>query len=447
MRRSLWFPRLAVVAVLGCSSAVAVHSTADAAGGRPSATAGRPQPRQVKSRVLRASKALARRAGSALPAGGFGNGVFQVYETPSGSSAGVGQFTVMTGANNPSGAGRDVLFGQGAPGTSYMIVRDVTAGVDYVQGRMLTHANEVSLDDRVSFQQTTGTTRTTHWQAGGFLLAQDVSVTGDTVANSRVTVTTTINDFNTPRHKYQIQYLWDTAIGADDGPVIQPRTAGVPYGPFDPTVGVEQTSTTAGDTVVVDGHVNSGPPSLAVALSGSDNPQAAPDSVKYLCWPDAIFAPLGGYVTDNTRDISDPRSDCLNQQGNADSAVEYLWSADANTSPSGEVKVAASLRMSPPTPYATTMRAGGISLGSATATLTDTATGRPIAGRSVKFSAGGRTACDVVTDADGKATCGGLLGGLLGYDVSYAGDGIWAPSTAHGGLLLRGSRSSGGLAR
>ncbi|GAB3967661.1 hypothetical protein GCM10029978_035440 [Actinoallomurus acanthiterrae] len=435
MRRSPWFPRLAVVAVLGCSSVVAVHPTADAG-----TRTGRPRPAQVKSRVLRASKALARRAGSALPAGGFGNGVFQVYETPARSSAGVGQFTVMTGANNPAGAGRDVLFGQGAPGTSYMIVRDVTAGVDYVQGRMLTHANEVSLDDRASFQQTTGTTRTTNWQAGAFILTQDVSVTGDTAANSRVTVTTTINDFNTPRHKYQIQYLWDTAIGADDGPVIQPRTAGVPYGPFDPTVGVEQTSTVAGDTVVV----NNGPPSLAVALSGSDDPQAVPDSVKYLCWPDAIFAPLGGYVTDNTRDISDSRSDCLDQQGNADSAVEYLWSADANTSPSGQVKVAASLRMSPPTPYATTMRAGGISLGSATATLTDTATGKPIAGRAVKFTAGGRTACDLVTDAAGKATCGGLLSGLLGYDVSFVGDAIWASSTAHGGLLLRGRRSSGG---
>ncbi|GAA4624283.1 hypothetical protein GCM10023196_023810 [Actinoallomurus vinaceus] len=433
MRRSLWFPRLAVAATLGCSGAVAVHSTAGA-GTHP----GGQRAAQVKSRVLRTSKALARRAGSALPTGGFGNGVFQVYETPAGGRAGVGQFTVMTGTDNPAGAGRDVLFGQGAPGTTYMIVRDVTAGVDYVQGQMLTHANEVSLDDRVASQRTTGTTRTTTWQAGPFALRQEVSVTGDTAANSQVTVTTTISDFNTPRHRYQIQYLWDTEIGADDGPVIQPRTAGVPFGPFDPTIGVEQTSTAAGDTIVVDGHVNSGPPSLAVALSGSGNPQAAPDSVKYLCWPDAIFAPLGGYVTDNTRDISDPRSDCLNAQGNADSAVEYLWSADASKDPFGVVTVAASLRMSPPTPYATTLHAGGISLGSATATLTDTATGRPIAGRTLKFSAGSRTACDVVTDAAGKATCGGLLSGLLGYDVGYAGDAIWAPSTAHGGLLLRG---------
>jgi hypothetical protein len=440
MRRSFRFPRLAIAVTLGCAGVVAVHSTAGAdPGRRRSATAAElRQAARMKSRVLHTPKALASRSGSALPAGGAGNGIFQVYETSRSSSAGVGQITVMTGVNNASGPGHDVLFGQGVPGTSYMIVRDVTAGVDYVQGQMITHSNEISLDGWVVDQHTTGTTTTTQWRPGPFDLYQDVSVTGDTAANSRVTVTTRIRDFSTPGHQYRIQYLWDTEIGADDGPVIQPRAAGVPYKPADPTIGVEQTST-AGDTVVVDHHVNPRPPSLAVALSGSDNPQAPPDSVKYLCWPDAIFAPLGGYVTDDTRNISDPGSDCLNAEGNADSAVEYLWSADASKSPSGTVEVAASLRMSPPTPYATTLKAGGISLGSATATLTDTATGRPIAGRTLKFSAGGRTTCEVVTNAAGQATCGGLLGGLFGYDVGYPGDAIWAPSTAHGGLLLRGS--------
>jgi hypothetical protein len=433
MRRSPWSLRLIVTAALSCSGVVAVHPVAGASPDPdPARTATRAA--QQKTRVLSRSRTLPRRAADALPAGGFGNGVLQVYVTPA-HQPGAGQFTVMTGANNPAGAGRDVLFGQGVPGTSYMIVRDVTTGVDYVQGQMLTHAGEVSLDDSLMYQETHGAATTTHWSSSGPTVDQTVSVTGDSVADSRVTVTTKITDHYTPAHRYQIQYLWDTELGADDGPVIQPRAAGVPYGPFDPVIGVEQTADgSTDDTVVVDNDGDPGPPTLAVALSGVGDQQAVPDSVKYLCWADAIFAPIGGYVTDDTRNVSDSRSDCLGVGGDADSAIEYLWSADASQ---GSPEVTASLRMSPPAPYATTMKAGPISLGSATATLTDSATGRPIAGRAVRFTAGGRTRCDEVTDANGHATCGGLLGGLLGYDVSYAGGAIWAPSTAHGGLLLR----------
>lgn len=431
MTRSPWSLRLIVTAALSCSGAVVVHPVAGASPDPVGAATRSARAAQQKARVLSQSRTLSRRAGNALPAGGFGNGVFQVYETPR-FSPGAGQFTVMTGAANPAGAGRDVLFGQGVPGTSYMIVRDVTTGVDFVQGQMLTHANEVSLDDSFFSQDTDGTSATTEWWPPHLTVEQTVSVTGDSVANSRVNVTTKITDFNTPPHRFQIQYLWDTRLGADDGPVIQPRTAGVPYGPFDPTLGAERTAAgSTDDTVVVDNDGDPGPPTLAIALSGAA--QAVPDSVKYLCWPDAIFARIGGYVTDDTRNISDSRSDCVGVQGGADSAVEYLWSADGSQ---GDPEVTASLRMTPPAAYATTMKAGPISLGSATATLTDTATGRPIAGRAVRFSAGGRTVCDRVTDANGHATCGGLLSGLLGYDVSYAGGAIWAPSTAHGGLLL-----------
>ncbi|GAA4610328.1 hypothetical protein GCM10023195_42310 [Actinoallomurus liliacearum] len=437
MRPSLWIPRLLVTATLICSGVVAAHATAGASPGPGPRPVGATRAAQQKAQVLRRARMLPKRTADAIPAGGLGNGIFQVYVTPA-YSVGTGQFTVMTGPNNPAGAGRDVLFGGGAPGTSYMIVRDVTTGVDYVQGQMLTHANEVSLDDLNTGQWTEGTTTTTAWSTTNLEVHQEVSVAGTTVANSRVSVTTKITDYNTPPHRYRIQYLWDTELGTDDGPVIQPHTAGVPYAPFDPVVGAERTITRGtDDTIVVDNDTNPGPPTLAVALSGADNAQAVPESVKYLCWADAIFAPLGGYVTDATRDISDYRSDCLGAQGDADSAVEYLWSADASQ---GDPQVTASLRMSPPAAYATTMKAGPISLGSATATLTDTATGRPIAGRAVSFSVGGRTSCDTVTDAAGHATCGGLLGGLLGYDVRYAGDAIWASSTAHGGLLLKTAR-------
>jgi hypothetical protein len=390
-------------------------------------------PGQLKRAVSRNAMAgQARRAAAALPPGGFGNGIFQVYLAGVGGT-GVGQFTVLTGDRNPAGAGHDVLFGQGMAGTSYMVVRDVTTGVDYVQGQLLTHANEVSLDSMSISQYVVGSVTRTQWyKSASFSVQQDVEVAGDTAANTRVVVTSEVTDYNTPRHRYRIRYLWDTAIGTDDGPVIQPRTTNTAYRPFEPTIGVEQTIGGAGDLVAVDNDGNSGPPTLAVALSGTGNPSAVPDSVKYLCWEDAVFAPFGEYVTDATRNVSGPPADCVNTQGQADAAVEYLWSEGAGTGP---FAVAASLRMSPPSPYATTMKAGPLSLGSATATLTDTATGRPIAGRTVRFGAGASTYCVVLTDANGKATCNGLLVGLLGYDVSYPGGAIWAPSTAHGGLL------------
>jgi hypothetical protein len=426
--------RLAVVATLALSVAATARSgTGFASHTTAHATAPSPlTPAQAKRAVSRGAMAgQARRAAAALPAGGFGNGIFQVYVTGSGGT-GAGQFTVLTGEQNPAGAGHDVLFGQGVPGTSYLVLRDLTTGVDYVQGPLLTHANEISLDNLGNVQRVSDTASTTQWFASSFTLHQGIEVTGSTAADTRVVVTAEVTDHNTPAHRYRIRYLWDTAIGTDDGPVIQPRTANTAYRPFEPTIGMEQTIGGAGDLVAVDNDGNSAPPTLAVALSGTDNPTAVPDSVKYLCWQDAVFASFGVYVTDATRNVSGTPSDCLNSQGQADAAVEYLWSQGAGTGP---LAVAASLRMSPPSPYATTMKAGPLSLGSATATLTDTATGRPIAGRTVRFGSGASTFCVVVTDAAGRAACNGLLVGLLGYDVSYPGGAIWAPSTAHGGLL------------
>ncbi|WP_131740199.1 hypothetical protein [Actinomadura roseirufa] len=413
---------LVTAAALGCSGTAALSASAAPPGPRAAA--------RLKQDLLRHA-----RTPGAPAAEGVGNGVFQVYATPAGRP-GAGQFTVTTGTANPAGPGRDVLFGQGAPGTSYMIVRDVDDnGTDYVQGQMLTHANERSLDDYPSYQSVSGNTITTSWSPPSLTIDQTVSVTGTTAADTRVTVTTKIYDFHTAKHRFRIQYLWDTAIGADDGPAVQPRPAGTPYRPFDPVIGVEHTAATGGeDTVVVDDDANTGPPTLAVAVSGTGRPQAVPETVKYVCWPDAVYAPLGEYVTDDTRDISGSGSGCRNANGAADSALALVWSANAAQ---GSPEVAASLRMSPPTPHPTTMKAGPLSLGSATAALTDTATGKPLAGRAVRFTSGA-SSCAKVTDASGHATCGGLLGGLLGYDVAYAGGAVWGPSSDHGGLLLAG---------
>lgn len=55
--------------------------------------------------------------------------------------------------------------------------------------------------------------------------------------------------------------------------------------PFEPVIGVEHTATApSDDTIVVDNDVDTGPPTLAVAVSGTDRPRSVPDAVKYVCW-------------------------------------------------------------------------------------------------------------------------------------------------------------------
>ena len=103
----------------------------------------------------------------------------------------------------------------------------------------------------------------------------------------------------------------------------------------------------------------------------------------------------------------------------------------------------------PPTPVATKLVAQpyllglfpGLSLNiSPVATLT--ANGNPLAGEPITFSADGQTLCTGTTNASGVATCTGSLSGLLsvvlgglGYSASFAGDGAYQATTAHGTLV------------
>ncbi|MEU9608930.1 hypothetical protein [Streptomyces sp. NPDC048057] len=372
-------------------------------------------------------------AAVALPPGGFGNGIFQAYVNGE-ERPGAGEFTVLTGELNPAGPGLDVLYGRGTPGTSYLRVLDLGTGIAYVQGQLVTHAKEVSLDPLVTSVQVSGAASVTRWLVpDAFVLEQRVAIGGTTAADTRITVTTKVSDFRTERHRFRIEYVWDATVAGDDAPVVQLGAAGASFRPFDPVSSTEQTfARSTGDLAVVDRYANPGAPTFAVAVSAAGNPQAVPDSVQYVCLSDAVFAPVGAYVTDPARDIAGPGSDCRNSAGRTDSGLLLLWTVDAAP---GDATVAATVRMSPASPYATTLKAGPLSLGSATATLTDTATGRPIPGRTLVFSAGGRVRCTLTTDGAGRATCDQLLTGLLGYDVDFAGDAIWGAAHAHGGLL------------
>ncbi|MHB8328564.1 MAG: Ig-like domain-containing protein [Acidimicrobiales bacterium] len=92
------------------------------------------------------------------------------------------------------------------------------------------------------------------------------------------------------------------------------------------------------------------------------------------------------------------------------------------------------LSLSPFDPYLFTLHA----------TLTSKVLNAPLAGEPVVFSAGGSQLCSATTDASGEASCSPLptsapaLAALVlaqGYQVTYAGDSDYLPSTASAGLI------------
>jgi hypothetical protein len=78
-----------------------------------------------------------------------------------------------------------------------------------------------------------------------------------------------------------------------------------------------------------------------------------------------------------------------------------------------------------------------------TAKLTETATSNPLAGRTMSMHAGDATGdviCTAITDADGQATCGGLVEDLtailaLGWTATFAGDSYYLPSAGSAPLI------------
>ncbi len=436
----------AVTSVVAVPALMAPHLDPE-----PVAVAGPDAGARLKARVAARAATLRPRAAvggtaAALPPGGAGNGIFQVYVEQ--GSVGAGSFTVLTGPDHPAGPGHNVLFGDGVPGTSYLIVRQIIPPVDddtpeqvhdWVQGQLITHDTESSLDDWYPETEPLGTTGfRTGWFVSSFgELTEDVVVHGTTLADSTVEVTTTIAPFNENDGRFEVQYLWDVANGADDGPVLQPRQGGSVYRPFDPVVPTEQVVDDG--LAVADNDANAATPTLGTGIAGGPT---APDAVSYVCWGKAVFAPFGEYQPDPTLDVSTSASECPSSVGPDDSAVELVWRPDV---PAGEpVTVSASLFASPHTPYPTAMTAAPIKLGSPafTATLTDTGAGKRVAGRTVAFRAGtgGNVLCTAVTSATGVASCGGLTEALaatlaLGYTASYPGGAIWAPASVHRGIL------------
>lgn len=460
MRSRSHHRRLAVAAAL-----LAVAPFAVAVGGQASADDKPAHPslaEELKASILArgqaANRTLAAQAqAAALPPGGAGNGIFQVYVDQS-SGPDSGTFTVLTGPNHPAGPGKNVLFGNGIPGTSYLIVRQIEPAegstperiTDWVQGQLITHDTERQFNQ--VFTNELGTTgfSTRHYSGYTWYVDQKVEVHGTTLADSSVEVTTSIvTDPESAGDTFQLQYIWDVATDQDDGPVLQPQAAGGVFRPFDSTLSTEQTiATTVDSLAVADNDGNPVPPTLGIGVSGSGPSwlQAAPTapvSQKYVCWPNAVYAPFGEYEVDGTYDVATPASSCLNSNERNDSAIVSQWNfqpGDPADPPTHQAS--ASLFSSPRTPYATAMTATPVLLQAPvfSATVTDTAHNRRLAGRTVSFKVGSTVRCSAVTDANGVARCGTLADRLaailgLGYTASYQGNAIWAPASARGRLL------------
>lgn len=394
---------------------------------------------QLKQRILERTDQRDRRRTStlALPDGGAGNGIYQVY-VDQGSALAAGAFTVLTGEDNAAGEGHNVLFGNGMPGTSYLIIRQTDGDgeiTDWVQGQLLTHATERSLDDNhVSTEPIGSTGFVSIWNTSFGTVTQRVEVIGSTQANSRVDVSTTIEPLDwLPDDTFQVQYIWDVAVGVDDGPVLQELTASSQFSPYGPVITTEQLIEGSTRVAVVDNEDNvDGPsPALATAVSAT----GTVESMKYVCWPDAIYAEFGEYEVWDQYDVSTTDSECVNSDGDNDSAVVTVW-------PVGQHTVTGTLAMTPGTPYPTKITAKPVLLRlvpAFSATLRDTGANKPLAGKKINFLVGSSVRCSAVTDAQGVAKCGTLTDALaavlrLGYTARFDGGAIWAKTTAKGGI-------------
>ncbi|NYE72059.1 hypothetical protein [Microlunatus parietis] len=395
--------------------------------GAPTAVAEERPHEQLKQRVLQP------RARTLAADEGTGNGIYRVHvERERGLAPGT--FTVLTGPDNPAGEGLNVLFGDGVPGTSYMIVRQSTDDgeiTDWVQGQLITHATERSLDEYYWYTETLDSGYVSYWSSIWFgTISQRVEVVGKTQADTRVEVTTTVDPERAD--ELQVQYIWDVATGADDGPALQQLTATSQFSPYAPVINNEKLLTDTTRIAVVDNEDNvAGPsPALATAVTAT----GGVESMQYVCWPDAIYAEFGAYEVWDQYDISTPDSECVNTDGDNDSAVIMTFETGS--------EVSASLAMTPGTPYPTAIDARPVLLRllpAFRATLTDRAEGEPLAGRKINFLVGSTVRCSAVTNAAGVASCGTLTDALaavlaLGYTARYPGNAIWASSSDKGGI-------------
>lgn len=139
-----------------------------------------------------------------------GNGIYAVYVNNE-----TGQYTVTTGPSHPLGAGLNVLFGNGSPGTSFDTVRSYGSGENYELPNVPS-SSTVPLGSS-GFR----TTYTLNNGGDNLQVVQTLRVNGTTFNDSYVEVTTVVTNNAGAPVKIGVRYLWDYQINLDDGPTFQ----------------------------------------------------------------------------------------------------------------------------------------------------------------------------------------------------------------------------------
>ena len=276
---------------------------------------------------------------NAAGVGQAGTNFYQVFvsDFPVG---GIGEYTVMTGPNHPvtisQGSMKNVLFGDGSPGTSYESIHSYTTNTTYVTAPAVGGSSVVALDPNAPGITANvvpiGTTgfRTTWTLAGPpqtpdkMTIVEVVDTHGTTFETSTVEVTTSITNTGTTPLSIGVRYLWDTQIGDDDGPTFQQ------FSPNAAAIVLEKSFPNPSFLFyrIQDNDGNNPTPLFSVfgTVSGPSSVSPAPtppDLLEDADWTQSVSVPFA-YTTDPTKDVS-----TIN--GSNDNAVLYFWGATQAT--------------------------------------------------------------------------------------------------------------------
>jgi hypothetical protein len=311
-----------------------------------------------QSRAASSNKAPLANAAAVVSAG---NQFYRVFVETDPNSGGLGLYTATTGPQHPAGDGQNVLFGNGAPGTTFNTIRSYTSATDYVQESGKSSGNTVVSLSAFGSVAPIGTTgfRTTYALPGppttpdALTIVQDVNVNGTDFQSSTVEVTTVITNTGTAAVALGIRYLWDFEIAFDDGPTFRATN---PNGPVLVTE-AQFASPTFESYRIQDNDVNPNPPTFdvlgtVVGPAFIVPPPTAPALLQFVSWPGAINTAFD-YTVDPLLNIADE-----NAPSNInDSAVLYFFGPNSqnpiNVGAATSTTVSASLFLTLPVPTPT----------------------------------------------------------------------------------------------
>lgn len=241
-----------------------------------------------------------------------------------------GRYAASTAAGHPIGGGFGLLYGIGAPQTTFNTIHSFTTGTDYVQGSpgQTSPPSVISLSPLMAVTPlgSNGVRALRTMNAPDKITVEtDTVVGGTTPSDSVIEVTTHVtNDDNAPV-RVGIRYLWDVQVGGDDGPMFQPVGTGAPFSTNEAAFAAPAF---ASWRVEDNGH-NFSPPTYDV-LGSAAGPVAVgpaptpPSLLEFGCFPAASHQPFA-YTADPSYDVSTSQSLCGGLGANGDSGVLLYW--------------------------------------------------------------------------------------------------------------------------